>query len=104
MRQVYLDNNATTLLDPAVFEAMSPYYTQDYGNASSIHAPGQKARSAIEDARAHVADLIGAKTSEIVFTSGATESDNTALRGVAMALHPKGQHIITTASAYTRCL
>lgn len=97
MRQVYLDNNATTLLDPAVFEAMSPYYTQDYGNASSIHAPGQKARSAIEDARAHVADLIGAKTSEIVFTSGATESDNTALRGVAMALHPKGQHIITTA-------
>ena len=96
VRQVYLDNNATTLVDPAVFEAMTPFYLEDYGNASSIHALGQKARAAVEDARSQVADLIGAETGAIVFTSGGTESDNTALRGVAMALRSKGSHIITT--------
>ena len=96
VRQVYLDNNATTLVDPAVFEAMTPFYLEDYGNASSIHALGQKARAAVEDARSQVADLIGAETGAIVFTSGGTESDNTALRGVAMALRSKGSHIINT--------
>lgn len=83
-------------MDPSVFEAMKSFYLEDYGNASSIHALGQKARSAVEDARAQVADLIGAGTGEIVFTSGGTESDNTALRGVATALRSKGSHIITT--------
>ena len=104
VRQVYLDNNATTLVDPAVFEAMKPFYLEDYGNASSIHALGQKARSAVEDARAQVADLIGAETGEIVFTSGGTESDNTALRGVAMALRSKGSHIITTTIEHSAIL
>lgn len=104
MRQVYLDNNATTLVDPAVFEAMKPFYLEDYGNASSIHALGQKARAAVEDARSQVADLIGAETGAIVFTSGGTESDNTALRGVAMALRSKGSHIITTTIEHSAIL
>ncbi|MCH8259949.1 MAG: cysteine desulfurase NifS [Planctomycetes bacterium] len=104
MRQVYLDNNATTLVDPAVFEAMTPFYLEDYGNASSIHALGQKARAAVEDARSQVADLIGAETGAIVFTSGGTESDNTALRGVAMALRSKGSHIITTTIEHSAIL
>ncbi|MEE8348312.1 MAG: cysteine desulfurase NifS [Acidobacteriota bacterium] len=104
MRQVYLDNNATTLIDPAVFEAMIPFYLEDYGNASSIHTLGQKARSAVENARAQVADLIGAEIGEIVFTSGGTESDNTALRGVAMALRSKGRHIITTTIEHSAIL
>jgi cysteine desulfurase len=104
VRQVYLDNNATTLMDPAVFEAMKPYYLEDYGNPSSIHALGQKARSAVEDARSQVADLMGAETSAIVFTSGGTESDNTALRGVATALRSKGSHIITTSIEHSAIL
>lgn len=104
MRQVYLDNNATTLVDPAVFEAMKPFYLEDYGNASSIHTLGQKARAAVEDARSQVADLIGAETGAIVFTSGGTESDNTALRGVAMALRSKGSHIITTTIEHSAIL
>ena len=104
VRQVYLDNNATTLVDPAVFEAMKPFYLEDYGNASSIHALGQKARAAVEDARSQVADLIGAETGAIVFTSGGTESDNTALRGVAMALRSKGSHIITTTIEHSAIL
>lgn len=104
VRQVYLDNNATTLVDPAVFEAMTPFYLEDYGNASSIHALGQKARAAVEDARSQVADLIGAETGAIVFTSGGTESDNTALRGVAMALRSKGSHIITTTIEHSAIL
>ena len=104
VRQVYLDNNATTLVDPAVFEAMKPFYLEDYGNASSIHTLGQKARAAVEDARSQVADLIGAETGAIVFTSGGTESDNTALRGVAMALRSKGSHIITTTIEHSAIL
>ncbi len=104
MRQVYLDNNATTLVDPAVFEAMKPFYLEDYGNASSIHALGQKARSVVEDARSQVADLIGAKTNEVVFTSGGTESDNMALRGVALALRSRGSHIITTTIEHSAVL
>ncbi|MDA2934048.1 cysteine desulfurase NifS [Acidobacteria bacterium AH-259-D05] len=104
MRKVYFDNNATTPLDPAVFEAMRVYYLEDYGNAASIHGYGQKARSAVEDARCQVADLIGAQTSEIVFTSGGTESDNTALRGVAMAHRSKGNHIITTTIEHSAIL
>ena len=104
VRQVYLDSNATTLVDPAVFEAMQSFYLEDYGNASSIHSLGQKARSAVEDARSQVANLIGAKTNEIVFTSGGTESDNTALRGVAMARRSKGSHIITTTIEHSAVL
>ncbi len=104
VRQVYLDNNATTLVDPAVFEAMKPFFLENYGNASSIHTLGQKARAVVEDSRAQVAELIGSKTTEIVFTSGGTESDNTALRGVATALRSRGNHIITTTIEHSAIL
>ena len=104
MRQVYLDNSATTPLDEHVFEAMRPYYTEEFGNASSIHSWGQRARSAVEDARAQVAELIGAKTNEVVFTSGGTESNNTALRGVASRNRAKGNHIVTTTIEHSAVL
>ena len=92
-RRIYMDANATTPLLPEVFEAMRPYLLEQFGNASSIHQQGQRARSAVEQARSAVARLLGAKPQEIVFTSGGTESDNLALFGV---LEP-GQHLITSA-------
>src|SRR5579885_2693543 len=79
--RVYLDHNATTPVDPAVRDAMLPFLSGDFGNASSIHTPGQQARAAVETAREQVAALIGAKPQEIVFTSGGTESDNHAIFG-----------------------
>lgn len=85
MRRVYLDHNATTPLAPEVFEAMRPYLTGAFGNASSIHSWGQEARAAVEDARERVAKLINAEPGEIVFTSGGTEGDNTALFGTVEA-------------------
>lgn len=86
MSRVYLDYNATTPVDPQVFDAMLPYFSTDFANASSIHSPGQRARAAVETAREQVAALIGAKPQEIVFTSGGTESDNHALFGAVNAL------------------
>lgn len=94
---VYLDNAATTKLDSRVLEAMMPYLTDIYGNASSLHFFGRQAIKAVDEARATVAKLLGAKTNEIYFTSGGTESDNWALKGAANALQRKGKHIITTA-------
>src|SRR2546422_6994366 len=85
MRRVYLDHNATTPLAPEVFEAMKPYWLEDYGNASSIHWYGQRAKAAVEAARVEVARLINADPSEVVFTSGGTESDNAALFGAVDA-------------------
>lgn len=82
MTRIYFDYNATTPVEPAVLDAMLPYFSADFGNASSIHGPGQRARSAVETAREQVADLIGARPQEIVFTSGGTESDNHAIFGV----------------------
>ena len=96
MRSVYLDNSATTPVDPRVLEAMLPYFSDAFGNASSIHSFGQKARTAVEDARQRVASLAGADAREIVFTSGGTESDNTAIRGIAWQLREKGRHLVTT--------
>ncbi|MBI2822373.1 MAG: cysteine desulfurase NifS [Acidobacteria bacterium] len=96
MRSVYLDNSATTPVDRRVLEAMLPFFTEAFGNASSIHTFGQRAREAVEDARERLAHLIGANPKEVVFTSGGTESDNTAVRGVAYHLRDKGKHIITT--------
>src|SRR5215475_5122903 len=101
---IYLDHNATTPVDPAVFEAMLPYFSTDFANASSIHSPGQRARAAVEIAREQVAALIGARPTEIVFTSGGTESDNHALFGsVAQALlpvrHARGAITMPTGSA-----
>jgi cysteine desulfurase len=83
MNRVYLDHNATTPVDPEVLDAMLPYFSGEYGNASSIHTFGQKARAAVETAREQVAALIGARPQEIVFTSGGTEADNHAIFGIA---------------------
>ena len=96
MRRIYLDYAATTPTHPEVVKVMLPYFTDVFGNPSSIHSYGQEARGAIEEARVKVADLIGAKSEEIVFTSGGTEADNFALKGVAYAHEHKGNHIITT--------
>ncbi len=85
MNRVYLDHNATTPVEPEVLEAMLPYFSGDYGNASSIHTFGQRARSAVETAREQVAALIGARPQEIVFTSGGTEADNQSIFGIAEA-------------------
>jgi cysteine desulfurase len=92
MHRVYLDNNATTPVLPEVFEAMRPYFEERFGNASSIHHHGQETRAAVEDAREAVADLVGSTASEIVFTSGGTESDNLAIAGWVAA----GEHVITS--------
>jgi cysteine desulfurase len=98
MQRIYLDHNATTPMDPAVLEAMLPYFSGEFGNASSIHTFGQRARAAVESAREQVAALIGARAPEIVFTSGGTESDNHAIFGVARAglAGPVAAHVITT--------
>ncbi|MEE8419697.1 MAG: cysteine desulfurase NifS [Dehalococcoidales bacterium] len=97
MKQVYLDYAATTPTDPEVVKEMLPYFTDIFGNPSSIYAAGQEAKEAVEKARSRVARLIGARDEEIIFTSGGTEADNTALEGIAFANESKGNHIITTA-------
>ena len=96
MRRIYLDYAATTPTHPEVVKAMLPYFTDVFGNASSIYSYGQEAKGVIEEARVKVADLIGARGEEIVFTSGGTEADNFALKGVAFANETKGNHIITS--------
>src|SRR5919201_6418319 len=93
MQRVYLDSNATTPILPDVLEAMRPYYLDEFGNASSIHHYGQHARAAVERARDSVAQLLGCRAAEVVFTSGGTEADNLALFGIARP----GDHIITSA-------
>jgi cysteine desulfurase len=92
MRRIYFDNNATTPILPEIFEAMKPYFGEQFGNASSIHHHGQEARAAVERARESVAALAGSRPSEIVFTSGGTEGDNLALFGLVKA----GDHVITS--------
>lgn len=94
MRKTYLDNAATTPLLPEVLEAMLPYLKEVYGNPQSIHNWGDEAREAIEDARGLVASLIGAKPEEVIFTSSGTESNNFAIKGLAMAQQSKGKHIV----------
>lgn len=93
---IYLDNSATTYTDPRVLDEMLPYFTAEYGNASSQHFLGRQALKAVDEARAKIAAAIGAKPSEIYFTSGGTESDNWAIKGIAYAKADKGKHIITS--------
>ena len=93
---IYMDNHATTPIAPEVLEAMMPYLTTCFGNASSTHAFGTTAKDAVEKARQQVAELLGCLAEEVVFTSGATESDNLAVRGIAYACRDKGNHIITS--------
>jgi len=105
MRRIYLDYAATTPTHPEVVKAMLPYFTEAFGNPSSIYTCGQEAKGVIEEARAKVAELIGAQYEEIVFTGSGTEADNFAIKGVAYANESKGNHIITTAiEHHTLCL
>ncbi|HEX8493598.1 MAG TPA: cysteine desulfurase family protein [Pyrinomonadaceae bacterium] len=96
IRRVYLDNSATTPIDRRVVDAMLPYLTEKYGNASSVHYFGQEARAAVDKARRDVATLIGARANEITFVSGGTEANNLAIRGLAEAATAYGRHIITS--------
>src|SRR5713226_6662682 len=96
MPRIYLDHNATTPVEPAVLDAMLPYFSADFGNAASIHTTGQRARSAVETAREQVAVLLGARPQEIIFTSGGTESDNHAVFGIVRNAPGATKHIITT--------
>lgn len=96
MRKVYLDNAATTALSPRVLEAMLPYFTQHYGNPSSVHAFGREAKQGLDKARDQVAKALHCDPSEVIFTGCGTESDNTVLLGVAQRYGDKGKHIITT--------
>ncbi len=97
--EIYLDHAATTSVDPRVLEAMLPYFTERFGNPSSIYAAGREARAALDQARARIARLLNCQAREIVFTSGGTESDNLAIKGVAFwhLLNGRGRHIVTTA-------
>jgi cysteine desulfurase len=94
IKRIYLDYAATTPVDPRVLKAMEPYFSEKFGNTMSLHSFGQEAKTALEEAREIVADLMGAKPSEVIFTSSATESNNLALKGVAFANRRKGNHII----------
>ena len=95
-KQVYMDHSSTTPVDPLVTEAMLPYFTEQFGNPSSLYTLGRQAKKAIEEARQKLADLIGAKKEEIIFTGSGTESDNLAIKGAAYRNRDKGNHIITS--------
>ena len=97
---VYLDHAGTTSMDPRVLEAMIPYFSQLYGNPSSLHTVGQEARYALDESRERVAQVLGCRAREVVFTGGGSESDNAAIQGVATALQETGNHIITSSTEH----
>ena len=97
MKRIYLDHNATTPVRKEVLDAMMPYFTEEYGNASSVYSLGQNARHAIDESREVIGNAIGTEAADIIFTSGGTEADNFAIKGVAMANLNKGRHVITSA-------
>src|SRR3954464_7909516 len=101
---VYMDNHATTRVDPRVVEAMLPYFDMKYGNPHSVHAAGHEARDAVDTARRSIATAIGADAKEIVFTSGATESNNLAIRGVAERERRRGNHLVSVATEHKAVL
>jgi len=96
MKQVYLDHNATTPVRKEVLEAMMPYFSEEYGNASSVYSMGQKARLAVDAARETIGNALGTEAADIIFTSGGTEANNFAIKGVAIANLNKGRHVITS--------
>jgi cysteine desulfurase len=104
MKHIYFDHNATTPITPEVLAVMLPYLTEEYGNASSIHAYGQNAREAVEQARSSVAALVGARAADIMFTSGGTESNNHAILGAVAAAPGKAKHVITSAIEHVAVL
>ena len=93
---MYLDNSATTQVSREVFEEMEPYFTKEFGNPSTLYKIGRESKKALDQARQRVADAINAKSEEIIFTSGGSESDNLAVKGIAFKLRKKGNHIITS--------
>jgi len=97
MRRIYLDNAATTRMLPEVLDAMLPYLKDGYGNPSSLHGWGDEARTAVDEARAKVAALVGARPDEIIFTSSGSEANNLAIKGLALARQEKGKHIVVSA-------
>ena len=104
MKKIYFDYNGTTPIDPKVLDAMLPYLQENYGNSSSIHSFGNKAKAALDESREKVASLLGAKSNEIFFTSGGTECNNWAIKGVAFSLSNQGNHLITTSVEHASCL
>ncbi|MFQ5787867.1 MAG: cysteine desulfurase family protein, partial [Thermodesulfobacteriota bacterium] len=96
MRTIYLDYNATTPIDPRVYETMVPYLKEEYGNPSSFHSFGSRGKAALDTSRERIAGLLDTKEKEIIFTSGGSESNNFAIKGAALALKELGNHLITT--------
>ncbi|HIJ16548.1 MAG TPA: aminotransferase class V-fold PLP-dependent enzyme, partial [Thermoplasmata archaeon] len=97
-RRVYMDHAAACPVDPRVIERMMPYFSERFGNPSSIHSAGREPKKALEDARANIARLVNAKRKEeIIFTGGATEANNLGIKGVAMRLKAEGNHVVTSA-------
>src|SRR5262245_6512801 len=104
LHPIYMDNHATTRVDPRVVEAMLPYFTEVFGNPHSVHEFGHAARDAVAAARASIAAAVGADAKEIVFTSGATESNNLAIRGVAERERRRGDHIVSVTTEHKAVL
>ena len=96
-RHIYLDHAATTPVDPRVLEAMLPYFSEQFGNASGVYSVSQTSQAALEEARETVAEILGCSPEEVIFTGGATEADNAAISGAAFAQRDSGDHIITSA-------